>query len=335
MNPPKSLQLANVTPLQPLEKTRAALGCQQPLLIKRDDLTGLELSGNKIRKLQYILAAARDDNVDAIVTEGTWQSNHCRATAIACAKLGMKCVLLTRPRVPAPPQGNLFLNLLVGAEIREYDRPDFDDNRSQIVAQVLGDLRSTGHNPRFVPMGASEPLGCWGYIEAAKELTDQCQSREDIQIENGVDLVTAASSCGTVAGLILGKRIHGLNWLKIHAIPVSDDAATLAAETRTLCQNTIKEFNLDFDFNESDLNFTDGYVGPGYAIPYPEVIDTIRAAARCEQIFLDPVYTGKGFHGMCDQIRHQKLGVDRPVIFLHTGGIFSTFAFVEQILAPA
>ncbi|MGE3180749.1 MAG: 1-aminocyclopropane-1-carboxylate deaminase/D-cysteine desulfhydrase [Phycisphaerae bacterium] len=333
MKTPDRLNLVKETPLYALTKTAIKLGEIGRLFIKRDDLTGLEFSGNKIRKLQYIAADALQKGHDTLVTEGTWQSNHCRATAALCARFGLHCMLLIRPRTFVPPQGNLFLNLLFGAETREFPRPDFDTNRTSIVAEVMDDLRSKGRNPRWVPMGASEPLGCWGYIEAARELNEQRQRMQSAHSGAEADLVVAASSCGTLAGLLLGKWLHKLDWLQIHAIPVSDDAAFIAAETRTLCEKTIEEFNLDVTIRDDDMHLIDGYVGPGYAIPYPEVHETIRNVARDEAIILDPVYTGKAFHGMCDQIQKGKLGSDRDVIFLHTGGIFSTFAFTDEILA--
>ncbi len=300
--------------------------------MKRDDLSGSELCGNKVRKLEFIAAAALRDGCDTLVTEGTPQSNHCRATAAVCARLGLHCKLLLRPAPPpGPPQGNHLLDLLLGAETQQFPRPQFDEQRQQIVAVALESLRAAGRRPRWTPMGASEPLGCWGYISAAAELAEQLAGaglRE-------VDVVTACSSAGTYTGLLLGRLLHGLQHVTAWAVPVSDDLAHFRREIPRLAQATIAQFALPIAFDEADVRLIDGGVGEGYARPMPAANETLRLLARTEGILLDPVYTAKAFHCLLREVEAGRLGRSRPVVFLHTGGIFSDFAWPDVLLGDA
>ncbi len=328
MHEPQRIELAlTPTPLIAPSRLRESIG-RDDLWVKRDDLTGLELSGNKIRKLEYVLADAIATGCDTIVTEGTCQSNHCRATAAACARLGLRCVLLFRPAPPTTMQGNHLLDTLCGAETRSYDRPAFDQNRTAIVNDVLAELRGAGARPRWTPAGASEPLGCWGYIRAAAELGAQLSSAG---IE-ACDVVVAVSSGGTYAGLLLGKWLHQLTNVRLIAIPVSDDIAWHRTNTEALCTRAIEQFELPITFRPEDMHFEDGFVGEGYAIPYDGANETVRMLMRTEALLLDPVYTAKAFYGMLTRIAEHRLGQDRPIVFMHTGGFFSNFAWPERLL---
>ena len=329
MQQPNRLRLATLpTPLVKLERLARELGGAD-LWIKRDDLTGLELSGNKVRKLEFIAAEALASGCDTLVTEGTCQSNHCRATAAVCAKLGLNAVLLFRP-LPAEgtPQGNHLLDLLFGAETRSYSREEFAAGRERIVEGVLSDIRSRGGRPRWTPAGASEPLGCWGYIHATTELADQL-------VAAGIgdcDIVLGISSAGTCAGIVLGKLIQRLDQWSLWAIPVSDNVDYHTRAVAELCRAAIKHFDLPVQYDPDAVRFVDGYVGEGYGVPYDAALDAIRLLARTEAIVLDPVYTGKAFCGLLEQIKQRRLGYDRPVVFLHTGGVFSNFAWPDALL---
>lgn len=325
---PPRLELAALpTPLVRLERLAQHLG-GGPIWMKRDDLTGLELSGNKVRKLEYVAADALAAGCDTLVTEGTCQSNHCRATAAVCAKLGLQSVLLLRPEPTGEPQGNHLLDVLFGAQVRCYPRERFDADRDAIVEEVIGELKAAGRHPRWVPMGASEPIGCWGYMRAVAELAAQLR---DVGID-ACDVIMPVSSGGTFAGSVLGKLGHKLDGLMLHGVPVSDDVAFHTREIGELCRRAIEQFELPIDVGEADLRFIDGYVGDGYAIPYAAAIDAIRLLARTEGILLDPVYTGKAFCALLDGVRDGRLGRARPVVFLHTGGVFSDFAWPELLL---
>lgn len=327
---PERIPLANLpTPLVRLRRLERDLGGGATIWMKRDDLTGLELSGNKIRKLEYVAADALAGGCDTLVTEGTPQSNHCRATAAVCAKLGMQSRLLFRPPPPASqaPQGNHFLDVVLGAQIRTYTREQLSSDHDRIIDENLSELRATGRSPRYTPAGASEPLGCWGYIRAAAELADQLN-------KVGVgecDILLPLSSGGTYAGTLLGKMLHRLEHWRLAAVPVSDDVPYHQREVGRLCRAAIERFGLPLNFRDDAMEFIDGYVGQGYAIPYDACIEAIRHLARLEGIFLDPVYTAKAFCALLDGVREGRLGHDRPVVFIHTGGIFSDFAWTAEI----
>ncbi len=325
---PERVQLANLpTPLVRLERLSQKLGGAQ-IWMKRDDLTGLELSGNKVRKLEYVAADALAGGCDTLVTEGTPQSNHCRATAAVCARLGLQSMLLFRPAATGQPQGNHLLDVLFGAETRSYARKEYDANRDRIVETVLAELKAAGCRPRWTPTGASEPLGCWGYIRALAELGEQLSTAGIAEC----DVAVAISSGATYAGALLGRRLHGLDRLQLWAVPVSDDAAYHGGEVTALCQATIERFDLPIELDLNSLRFIDGYVGEGYAIPYRAAIDAIHLLARTEGIVLDPVYTAKAFCAVLDGIRARRFGFERPVVFIHTGGIFSDFAWPETLI---
>lgn len=324
---PQRVALAQLpTPLVRLRRLEREVGGQ--IWMKRDDLTGLELSGNKVRKLEYVAAEAQAAGFDTLITEGTPQSNHCRATAAVCARLGMRAHLLLRPAPTGPPQGNLLLDELLGASVQTYSREVMEAERDRIVADAIHRAAAAGFRARFTPMGASEPLGCWGYIRAAAELAEQL-------LQAGIeqcDVVVALSSGGTYAGLLLGKLLHRLDHVRVHAVPVSDDAAHHRAAVGALCRATIAAFSLPVDFRDSEISLIDGYVGDGYAIPYEAALAALRRVARLEGVVLDPVYTSKAFCAVVDLVRAGRMGHERPVVFIHTGGMFSNFAWPDLLV---
>ena len=326
---PERLQLARLpTPFVRLERLGRALDGAQ-IWLKRDDLTGLELSGNKVRKLEYVAADALATGCDTLVTEGTPQSNHCRATAAVCARLGLHCVLLLRPEAPREPQGNHLLDVLFGAETRSFARAEYHAQRDHIVADVLAELKAAGRRPRWTPAGASEPLGCWGYLRTAGELAEQLRAAEI----DGCDVVVTTSSGATYAGLLLGQLLRRLDNWRLWAVPVSEDVPYHTAQAGELCRAAIERYDLPIDFDAAALHFVDGYVGEGYGLPYPAVSAAIQLLARTEAIVLDPVYTGKAFCAVLDGVRARRFGRAQPVIFVHTGGIFSDFAWPTTLLA--
>ncbi len=327
-NEPDRLPLALLpTPLVPLDRLSGELGGVH-LWMKRDDLSGLEVTGNKVRKLEYIAAEMLASGADTLVTEGTPQSNHCRAAAAICAKLGLHCTLLLRPEATDRPQGNHLLDVLFGAELLEFPRGRFEADRAGIVERVCRDLTRAGRRPRFTPMGASEPLGCWAYMRAIKELDAQMRHSG---LES-CDLITAVSSGGTYAGLLLGRCLYGLEHIDIWGVPVSDDVAFHQRSILSLCRATVEQFGRPVAVEPEMLRFVDGYVGPGYAIPYDEALRTIRLLARTEAVVLDPVYTGKAFTAVVDGVRAGRWGRERPAVFLHTGGVFSNFGWPDLLL---
>ena len=328
---PERLSLAALpTPLVRLERLGHALGDAR-IWMKRDDLTGLELSGNKVRKLEYVAADALARGCDTLVTEGTCQSNHCRATAAVCAKLGLKAVLLIRPEPPREVQGNHLLDVMFGAQTKYYSSERFEGDREAIVEAVLSELHDGGCKPRWIPMGASEPIGCWGYIRAVAELADQLG---DLGI-TACDVIVPVSSGGTYAGAILGAELYSLKGMRLWGVPVSEDVAYHTRGIGDLCRRTVNQFDLPIDFTDSSMRFLDGYVGGGYAVEYAAAMDAIRLLARTEGIILDPVYTAKAFCSILDGVQRGSFGRDRPVVFIHTGGIFSDFACAQTLAENA
>ncbi len=328
MQEPERQILATLpTPLIRLERLGLSLGDAQ-IWMKRDDLTGLEFSGNKIRKLEYIVADALSRGCDTLVTEGTCQSNHCRATAAVCARLGLKSALLIRPEPSKEILGNHLLDVLFGAQTWFYSSDHFNANREEIVQAVLAELKDAGRKPRWVPMGASEPLGCWGYIRAVTELINQLK---DLGITE-CDVIVPVSSGGTYAGTLLGTHLNRSVDVRLWGVPVSDDIDHHKREITQLCSQTVDEFELPIEPPDLRMQFLEGYVGDGYAIPNAAAIRAIRLLARTEGIILDPVYTGKAFCAVLDGVQDGRLGRDRPVIFIHTGGIFSDFAWPQTLL---
>jgi D-cysteine desulfhydrase len=318
------------TPLVRLSRLERELGQSCSIWLKRDDLSGLELTGNKVRKLEFILADALACGCDTLVTEGVPQSNHCRATAAACARVGLRSVLLLRPAPSGVPQGNHLLDVLYGAEVRAFPREAFDADRQRLVAGVLDELRAAGRRPRWTPMGASEPLGCWGYVGMMSELAAQLR---DAGIR-AADVVVSHSSGGTYCGMLLGRVAHACTQYDVWGVPVSDTLEHHRRLVADLCRDAADRLRLP-PVSEADVRLIDGYVGPGYAQSFPAALDGLRLLARCEAILLDPVYTAKGFCAMLDGVRTGRFGGERPVVFVHTGGIFSNFARADLLTGAA
>jgi D-cysteine desulfhydrase len=289
------------------------------IFAKRDDLSGLELTGNKIRKLEYVVADALAQGADTLITHGGTQSNHCRATAALGARLGLKVRLILRGSNDATAaDGNLFLDNLFGAECSFHSADEYSTNLNQLVDDAIEAARAVGRRPYFFPVGASVPLGCWGYIRCVAELIEQ------LGRETPIDIYVATSSGGTQAGLILGRALLGCaNW-SIRGVPVSDSSDYFRQKLGELVQASVGQYGLNLAPEATPIVLVDGFIGEGYAIPYDEAIETIRLLGRTEGIVLDPSYTSKAMTGMLADIRSRPVG--RIPVFIHTGGAFGLFA---------
>lgn len=327
-NEPRRLELANLpTPVQELKNLAKALG-RERVLVKRDDLTGLEMSGNKVRKLEYVVADALAKGADTLVTHGGFQSNHCRATAAVGAKLGLKVRLILRSPSDKPElDGNLFLDSLLGAHVTHHPPEDYNGRRKELIGAAMEGARQAGRTPYFFPVGASIPLGTWGYIRCTEELVRQLGS------ETKVDVFSAVSSAGTQAGLMLGKALFGLENWRMVGVPVSDSMEYFEKELRDLTRQTIEQFQLGLNADALPLDLLDGFIGPGYAIPTPEGMEATRLAARSEGVLLDPTYTSKAFAGFLHAIRTGYARRDAVPVFLHTGGVFGLMARRDLFMA--
>ena len=318
---PVRVSLAQLpTPIVELKNLAWAVGIER-LLVKRDDLTGLELSGNKVRKLEYVVADAIKNGADTLVTHGGYQSNHCRATAAIGAKLGLKVRLVLRsPQDNPEREGNLFLDYLFGAQVSHHSPDEYNNRRKELMDRVMDEEQRAGRKPYFFPVGASVPLGCWGYVRCTAELMEQ------LGAESKVDVFVGVSSSGTYAGLVLGKALLGLKNWRIVGVPVSDSLEYFQKDVRELVEKTSSEFGLGLSADQTPIELVDGFIGDGYAIPYPAAIEMIKTVARTEGIMLDPTYTSKAMVGTIETIRRGGVRAGAVPVFVHTGGAFGLFA---------
>jgi len=304
------------------------------IFIKRDDLTGFSLSGNKIRKLEFIFHDVLKKNADTLITCGGFQSNHARATAILGTRFGLRSVLVLFGEDSPNLDGNLFLNKLVGAQII-YIPQDRYEEIGAIMEEVSSKLKEEGRRPYIVPEGASNELGIWGYIKASLEIKKQLEkmsagSMGKLKIDK---VVTAVGSGGTYAGLFLGSKIF--DWqVQIYGINVKDTAPIFTDRIYELMMVTKEKFKLKVNFEKDQIKIIDGYVGEGYAKSKKEELDLIKAVAENTGIILDPVYTGKAMYGLVDQLKKERFSKEDKILFLHTGGGFGLFPVKARILGP-
>jgi len=322
--PPK-LDLARTpTPITRLERYSGQFD-DVTLWVKHDELTGLEVSGNKIRKLEFSIAQALEEGCDTLITCGGVQSNHCRATAILGARMGLKVHLILRGEKPVSTDGNLLLDYLSGAEISYLPVKKWSTH-SDLADKLQEQYLAAGQKAYFIPVGASDEVGLWGYIDACRELK---RDFENLGIEPDY-IVTATGSGGTQGGLIAGKALMGLN-AEIAAFNVCDDEDYFEHKIRSDLALWRERYQIKLDLDQLAINTIGGYVGPGYGVADAQVFATISELARCEGLFLDPVYTGKAFHGMVSELRmaqkgqQSRLPAAKNVLFIHTGGLFGVF----------
>lgn len=305
------------TPLVPLKNLSRLLRGPE-IFMKRDDLTGLALGGNKTRKLEYILGDALAHNADTIITAGAAQSNHCRQTAAAAAALQLECHLVLGGKAPEIPTGNLLLNQLFGSHIHWAGK----HRKGEDIPQLAKELQKKGKKVYVVPYGGSNSLGATAYVEAMIELHNQTV------VDELSHIIFASSSGGTQAGLMVGKKqlgitpkIVGINIDKDESGEISfhDRILVLANETATL-------MNVNYHFSQQDLHLNSDYIGEGYGVIGELEKEAISLTASSEGILLDPVYTGRAMGGLIDMIRKQEIAPGEKVLFWHTGGTPALFA---------
>jgi D-cysteine desulfhydrase family pyridoxal phosphate-dependent enzyme len=307
------------TPIEALPRLSASLGGPQ-LWIKRDDLTGLAFGGNKTRKLEFLLAEAESHGAETLITIGAPQSNHCRQTAAAAARFGLDCMLVLKGEHPAQLHGNNLLDALLGAELvwTEGEEPQ------QVLERTFQEAWEEGRRPYLIPYGGSNATGASAYVAAMQEFLDQ-----EIPIDR---IVLASSSGGTQAGLLVGAR-SGFEG-RISGISVDLPAEDLRADISKLAGETAELLGLEASFAVSDVEVDDSYRGGGYAVVGELEREAIRTFARLEGILLDPVYTGRAAGGMMDLIHQGRIRADERVLFWHTGGTPTLFAFDLGVSPP-
>ena len=296
------------TPIHKLENISRLLGLN--IFIKRDDLTGLGLGGNKIRKLEFLLADAKAQGAEIVFTTGGAQSNHAMLTAAAAGKLGMKAVLVLKKRGVTDCVGNQLLERLMGTEVRFVDTDDYAD-----IYEEMDRLGKEMGRPYYkIPCGGSNALGALGYVACAKEIAGQ-----GLHVDH---IVCAEGSGGTMAGLALGAKLY-LPGTKVHGMMVDSDPFDQI--TPALMQEAASLLGIAPEIGPEDYLLRD-MCGPGYAIPSEAGNAAVSLLAEREGIFLDPVYTGKAFAGLLELAEEGAFAPEDTVLFLHTGGAGGLFA---------
>ena len=313
------------TPIEELKSLSRELGGPE-LLIKRDDQTGLALGGNKTRKLEFLVGQALEQRADTLVTVGAAQSNHCRQTAAAAARAGLRCELLLNGTKPELPNGNLLLDVLLGARIHWVQRSE----REAKLSQISDELRKQGDKPYVIPVGGSNGVGATGYVLAMMELAEQLNG-----MNRRVDhVVFASSSGGTQAGIVVGAKVTGFKG-KLHGVSIDRDdseSATYEGELADIANETAKYVGFDAQFAAGDFTVAYDYLGGGYGIVSDLEREAIRLLASREGIVLDPVYTGRAMGALLDLIRKKAFRPDETVLFWHTGGVPALFAYARDLI---
>jgi D-cysteine desulfhydrase family pyridoxal phosphate-dependent enzyme len=321
------------TPIHELPRLRDALGgttlCPK-IFIKRDDLTGLALGGNKARKLEYLIGDALDRHCTAVLTTGAAQSNHARMTAAAARASGLNVHLVLTADANPPIQGNLLLDYLFGAVVH-YVPPPADptlatsDEEAAKVAEVLADLHARGERPYEIAVGGSTGIGVLGYTYGTREIVDQLSAIG----EHVTRLYHASGSRGTQAGLTLGAKWCHASYT-VYGVAVSGGESFKRERALRIANEASELAGIGIRVTADDLVTDQGYIGAGYGIPTPECIEAIQLLAECEGILLDPVYTAKAMACLIDHARTGQLDPATPVMFLHTGGVPALFAHAER-----
>ena len=319
------------TPLEPLERISKHLGGPN-LWIKRDDCTGLSSGGNKTRKLEFLMAEAVERTADTIITEGATQSNHARQTCAIAAKLGLDCHILLEDRSGYHDEayahnGNVLLDQLHGASISL--RP-VDSDMNTEMEQLGQQLRDDGRKPYIIPGGGSNETGALGYVNAAFELTHQANERS-LRIDH---LVHATSSAGTQAGLVVGMEAMN-SGIPVYGVSVRRPKHKQEDNVYALAQRTAEFMGLSPDLVAREkIVANSDYVGDGYGLPTNSMVEAVKMLASFEGILLDPVYAGKGFAGLIDLVRTGHFKQGENVVFVHTGGSVSLFAYPKIFDLP-
>ena len=318
---PKKLRLAHLpTPIAELARLREIVGCR--VWVKRDDMTGGPEAGNKIRKLEYLLADAVDLGAQTVVTCGAVQSNHARATAVLAARLGLRTRLFLRVRhgetLPLPPTGNLFVDKLVGAVVSTVTPEEYRD-RGNIMQDAASELTRRGERAYVIPEGGSNGLGALGYVDAMLEIAEQ--ARVGLCPRDFDHVFFACGSGGTAAGIALGVARTGIAG-RVHAACVCDDAEYFETAVRRIVPEA-QSFDADLASLSARpaIAFDDREKGPSYGIMSKEQRALVVRVARETGLLLDPVYTGKAMSALAAQVRRGEVSRDAKVLFIHTGGL--------------
>lgn len=316
--------LGNCTPLEKLHRLSEFTG--RDIYIKRDDITPLAMGGNKLRKLEYLAAAALAEGADTLVTAGAIQSNHVRQTAAVAAKLGLKCVALLENPIGTTEanyltNGNRLLLDLFNAEVVMCD--ELHDPAAQL-AELAERLEGQGFRPYVVPVGGSNALGALGYVQCALEIAEQSSA----SFVDFSAIVVASGSAGTHAGLAVALQ-HLMPDTQLIGVTVSRKADAQRPKVETIARDVAA--SLQFDEKIPQIVLWDDYFAPRYGEPNEAGMAAVKLLAEREAMLLDPVYTGKAMAGLLDGIERGLFPDEGPILFIHTGGAPALFAYHPQV----
>lgn len=321
------INIANLpTKIEKLEKISAELGVN--IFFKRDDQTGSEVSGNKVRKLEYSIKEAIDQGCDTLITCGGIQSNHARSTAAAAIKAGLSSVLVLRTNEEPEVDGNYFVDRLLGADIRFITSDEYSNSRQEIMENIVKELEKDGRKGYIIPEGASNGVGSLGYINFVKEVLE-FEEKSDTKFDT---IVVAVGSGGTYAGIHMGNDIYLDGKRRVVGFNVCDTAEFFKEKVKDIIEES-KEYLNEKDLekvNSENLDIIDGYVGDGYALSTQEELNFIWDLAKKEGVILDPVYTGKAMFGLHNEIKKGSFKNSKNILFVHTGGLFGLFPKKNQ-----
>ena len=325
---PRRSYTPGYTPIEPLKRLSAYLGGPS-IYIKRDDLLGLTAGGNKTRKLEFLMGDALAQGFDTIITCGAVQSNHCRLTLAASIKEGLDCHLVLEQRVPnsynKQAGGNNFLYELLGAT--GINVVDGGTDLMAKMNEIADALKSEGRKPYIIPGGGSNEIGSLGYVACAQEIL--CQTFElGLKIDN---IVLTSGSAGTHAGMLVGM-IGTNSQIPITGIGVNKENKRQIPHVYDLASRTAAKLGLKNPPTTEDIIIFDEYIGEGYSISTPAMIEAIKLLARTEGILLDPVYTGKTMAGMIDLVKKGYFKNCENILFLHTGGAPALYAHMAEFM---
>lgn len=327
------IPLANLpTPLEHCPRMSAEVG-GPTLWVKRDDLTGLAMGGNKTRMFEYVLGQVKADGMDTVVGGAAVQSNYCRQLAAACAKAGLDCHLVLR-RVRGEKddqiQGGILLDLVVGAHVTVVDAPRWPE-LGELVRAKAEELSNQGKKVFTARVGNESGLGLYAvsYAAAAIELVKQAE-----ELELKIDELWLCSSDTTQAGLAVGLK-HMESPIKLVGVPALPEPVmpgwTFEECIGSIANESAELLGLSTRLDPSELISLTDYVGPGYGVMDDTHREALRLVGRTEGLLLDPVYTSKMVSGLLDHIRTGRISGDKNIVFLHTGGLPALFAYNEEL----
>ena len=324
------------TPIEAMPRLAEALGGPQ-LFVKRDDLTGLGLGGNKARQVEFWLGDAQSKGADTILITGAVQSNYVRTAAAGAAKLGMDCHVQLEERVKDTDEayrvsGNVLLDKLLGATLYSYPEGEDEVGADRNLGVIADGLRAKGRTPYIIPLGPGhDPIGALDYVDCAREIIGQIQNQTTDLPALPDAVVIASGSSHTHAGFLVGLRALGVT-CPVVGVCVRRTADQQAPRVKARTDEISNLLGLE-PLSDSDIEVYDGALGPGYGKPGDDTIEAMTLAARCEGVIVDPVYTGKVMAGLIAQVRSGRWTADQRVLFIHKGGAPSLFAYEPTITA--